>query len=468
MNNLSIKKSLTSIVFLSFFLVACGGESNSSSTPTPTPTPTLPSVNLDKLPIIEIDTLGGTIVDEPKTKTIMIVRELNDEGIETITYQGFAGMEFRGASSQSFDKKSYGVETRNDDDSNLNISLMGFPEENDWVFYGPYSDKSLMRNPLMFSISSDLNRYASRWQYFDLYINEQYQGIYVLLEKMKRDDFRININKLKDNENDGDDVTGGYILKIDKTVGDGNGTGDYNDTISFASNHLSESNKKHHFLYDTPDADEITIEQKNYIQSYLHDFEQALQSATFTDEETGYRKYIDVDTFVDYFILNELGHNVDSYRLSTYLVKDKNAKLAMGPMWDLNLAFGNANYCEGDNVSSWAYRFSAICPGDANPVPFWWQRLLSDPFFSDKVKSRWQTLRLTVLSDEHLAEKIDNIALLLESSKSVPENFSVWGVLGQYVWPNPFVGDSHQEEVLYLKTWLQSRITWLDNNIPAL
>jgi hypothetical protein len=467
MNNLFNNKSLMCVVVLAFFLVACGSDNYSSSQPPPTDVDQ-PLVNLHKLPIVEIDTLGNIIVDEPKVKTMMVVKELNDDGIEIVTYQGFAGLEFRGASSQSFDKKSYGVETRNDDDSNLNTSILGFPEENDWVFYGPYSDKSLMRNPLMFSIASDLNRYASCWQYFDLYINEQHQGIYVLLEKMKRDDFRININKLKESENDGEDVTGGYIIKIDKTVGDGNGTGDYNDTISFASFHLSQRNKKHHFLYDTPDADEITTEQKTYIQSYLHDFEDALQSVNFTDEEVGYRNYIDVDSFVDYFILNELGRNVDSYRLSTYLVKDKNAKLAMGPMWDLNLAFGNANYCEGDNVRTWAYEFSAVCPSDANPVPFWWQRLLSDPYFSDKVKSRWQALRLNVLSDEHSEAKINDISLLLEKSKSVPENFSVWGTLGEYVWPNAFIGESHQQEVDYLKTWLQSRVSWLDNNIPAL
>jgi spore coat protein CotH len=427
------------------------------------------TVNTNQLAIVRIDTLSNTIVDEPKVQTQMRVIQINSEGSEVTTYSGYAGVEFRGASSQSFAKKSYGVETRNADDSNLNTELMGFASENDWVFHGPYSDKSLMRNPLMFSIASDLGRYAPRWQHFDLYINDDYQGIYVLLEKIKRDVARVDISKLKEDENDGEDVTGGYILKVDKTVGDTSGTGNYNDHISFTSDYRSEmGNKQHHFIYDTPDPDEITDQQRTYIQDYIGAFEDALKSADFTDETNGYPAFIDIDSFVDYFILSELGRNVDGYRLSTYLVKDKNQKLAMGPIWDLNLAFGNADYCDGGDYQGWAYQFNSVCPNDNNPVPFWWSRLLADPAFAAKVKSRWQQLRLSTLANNQLLNTVDDMVSTLEESESINRNFDVWDVLGRYLWPNAYVGDTFDDEVQYLKGWLQNRAEWLDDNISEL
>lgn len=421
---------------------------------------------------IEIDTLSNTIVDEPKVQTLMTVTETNSDGEEIVSYEGYAGVEIRGASSQNFAKKSYGVETRNQDDSNLNTPLMGFPEENDWVFHGPYSDKSLMRNPLMFSIATDLGRYAPRWKHFSLSIDDEYKGVYVLLEKIKRDAFRVDISNLKVEDNEGEELSGGYILKIDKTVGEdpnNPGAGNYNDTISFTSDYRSEmGNKEHHFIYDTPKSEEITSAQKAYIQDYVHAFEDALKSDTFTDELSGYRNYIDVDSFVDYFVMGELGRNVDGYRLSTYLVKNKNEKLAMGPMWDLNLAFGNADYCDGGDVTGWAYQFNASCPSDNNPVPFWWGRLLEDPYFSNKVKARWQSLRLGSLADDALETKIDGFATQLEDSGSVDLNFDTWDILGRYLWPNAYVGDTYAEEVLYLKNWLKQRTEWLDDNIASM
>ena len=184
----------------------------------------------DQLAQVFIDTQGLNIVDEPKipsNATLVMA-------LDTI-YKGNMGIEFRGASSQDlFPKKSYGLETWDENNEDINVSLFGMPEEEDWILYGPYSDKSLMRNILIYDLSRDIGQYASRTLFVDVTINEEYQGVYVFMEKLKRDGERIAINKLKDDENLGEDLTGGYILKIDKTAGNNLGEG-YNDLNSFVS-----------------------------------------------------------------------------------------------------------------------------------------------------------------------------------------------------------------------------------------
>ncbi len=147
--------------------------------------------------------------------------------------------------------------------------------------------------------------------------------------------------------------------------------------------------------------------KKEYIQDYVGEFERVLASNIYADPNEGYRKYINVTSFVDFFILNELSRNVDGYRLSTFLQKDKEKKLSMGPIWDFNIALGNANYCNGESVSDWAYEFNNICPGDFWLVPFWWEKLLSDPAFKSEIRNRWNELRLTTISVENIEDIID-------------------------------------------------------------
>jgi len=418
----------------------------------------------NRLPQVVINTNGATIVDEPKINAQMTIT-INED----IDYSGNIGIEIRGSSSQSFPKKQFGFETRDATNEDLDVSLLGFPEEEDWILYAPYSDKALLRNILMYDVSRDIGRYASRAKFVDLTINDSYSGVYVLMEKLKRDDNRININKLKDNENSGEDVTGGYILKIDKASGPNNTL--YTDmnsiTSSFAPNEAN-SGQQIHFLYDTPNQEDITTEQRTYISDYLASFENALASSDFTNPTTGYTAFIDSESFIDYFLLNELSNNVDGYRLSTWLVKDKNEKLKMGPIWDFNLAFGNANYCGGWSTDVWAYKFNERCPGDIWQIPFWWDRLLEDPTFVSELKLRWEELRGGLLSDMAILHKIETYSELLTLSGSIEENFNTWPILGQYVWPNNFVGNSYEEEREYLTNWVSNRLNWLDTEISGL
>ncbi|PCJ94516.1 MAG: hypothetical protein COA50_12205 [Flavobacteriaceae bacterium] len=419
----------------------------------------------DGLPQIRINTKGGTIVDEPK-----IDSEITISIADEVVFEGFIGIEIRGASSQMFPKKAFGLETRDKNNVDLDVSLLGMPEEEDWILYAPYSDKSLMRNMLIYDLSRDMERYASRTVFVDLTVNGQYQGVYVFMEKLKRDGERIDINKLKEDENSGEDVTGGYILKIDKVAGSNLGDG-YNDLNSFTSQHdplNAASGQEINFLYEYPDAEDITTEQKTYISTYVTDFENALASNDYTDESLGYASYIDVNSFIDFFLLNELSNNVDGYRLSTYMQKDKNEKLKMGPIWDFNLGFGNADYCDGGSSNVWAYKFNERCPNDFWQVPFWWDRLLQDPAYVTKLQNRWAILRSSVLSEASILGKIDTYNDALDASGSIDQNFNTWNVLGTYVWPNSFVGNTYNEEIDYLKNWVEDRLIWMDTEINSL
>ena len=459
LNILIIKKS-NFLVFTLFFLSCEDTISNA-------PVELNANSNTSILQFI-IDTKGKEIVDEPKIPATLIIKDSTDT-----LYNGHIGIELRGSTSQIFfDKKSYGVETWDQDGNDIDVALAGLPKEEDWIFYGPYSDKSLIRNALIYDLSNQIGQYATRTRFFEMTLNGDFLGIYLLMEKIKRDKNRVDIEKLKSNDNDSNIISGGYIIKIDKTTGESAGHGDYSEEISFYSkydpNGEEGNDKKIYFLYDVPKPENISKEQKNYIQSYINSFEDALLSNDFSDPKTGYRKFIDVNSFIDFFLLNELSHNPDAYRLSTYMHKNRNGKLKMGPIWDFNIAFGNVNYCRGNDIDNWIYKYNEYCPDDFWLVPFWWNRLLEDPYFADKLKSRWTALRSNQLSDKEIFGKIDFFVSELKSTGAIKKNFERWPVLDQWIWPNAFVGKTYDSEVEYLRIWLTQRLTWLDSNIPSL
>ena len=411
------------------------------------------------LPYIEIDTYSVPIVDEPKIKGFLEIYQ-GEEKLE----EHNIGIEIRGSSSQFFDKKSYGFETWDETGEDLDVSFAGYPEEEDWILYGPFSDKSLIRNVLIYNLSNEIGQYATKTKFYNLEINKQFLGVYVLMEKIKRDKNRVNISKNKP-----EDISGGYIIKIDKPTGDGDS---FNSDIAFMSEYTSAGikgiNKNPVFLYEYPKNEDISSDQKEYIQNYIQDFENALASENFQSEEDGYKQFINTDTFIDFFLLNEISRNVDGYRISTFMNKDKGGKLNMGPIWDFNIAFGNANYCEGELTSGWAMDFNKICPQDGMHVPFWWKRLLEDPDYVLALKQRWSLLRSNQFSNEFIMTIIDDLKLELEKSDASTRNFGKWLILGKYIWPNNFIGNKYSEEIDYLKQWIEKRLSWMDNEIDSL
>lgn len=373
-------------------------------------------------------------------------------------YNGNIGIELRGQSSLTFPQKQYGLETRDAIGNNLDVSLLGMPPENDWILYAPYNDKSLMRNVITYDLSRKMGRWASRGKLCELVLNGVYQGVYVLQEKIKRDTARVNISKLNPADTLGVDITGGYIINIDK------------DPASWYSSVLpnnSLNNQKIRFSCYYPDTVAIMKKQRKYIKDYVDSFEVALNGPNFQDPLIGYAKYISVKSFVDFFIINELSRNVDGYRLSTYLHKEKITKggqLKLGPVWDFNLAFRNANYCSGSNTSGWAYQFNSVCGYDTWQIPFWWDKLVQDTTFKNKLYCRYTELRSTLLDTVQIFHVMDSISALVNQAQV--RHFKRFCVLGTYVWPNPTpFAKTYQEEVRLMKNWIKNRLTWMDANM---
>ncbi len=418
------------------------------------------------LPIFSIQTNQQNIVDDPRiTAELKIFNnddgDLNDLSDTPTGYDGRISIEIRGSSSQRrFLKKSYAFETQNSDGSNNNVSLLGLPEENDWILYGPYSDKSLLRNDILFKLSGDMGQYAPRTRMCELLIDQKYQGVYVLMEKIKRDTHRVNIAKLKDTDNSGDELTGGYIIKIDKTTG--GGTDYWNSHLHFEN----YQNRNVTFQYHYPKDDDITSQQKDYIQNFIHDFETSLASDLFKDSLEGYRKYMDVKSFIDFFLATELAYNVDGYRLSTFLYKDKDSRdslLHIGPVWDFNLAFGNGYDCRGQNTTGFMKDYNKDCESSNFQIPFWWDRLLEDVAFQNELNCRWRALRAGPLHLDTVFQYIDQRTLLLEDAQA--RNFVRWPVLELTLWPNRYHDDTYTGEVTIVKDWIKTRFTWLDENL---
>ncbi|MEJ6695191.1 MAG: CotH kinase family protein [Chitinophagales bacterium] len=460
-NESAFSSDLTARAFLSFGIV----DSSAYYFPNPSWFSIL-VFNSSNLPIVNINTNGQNIPDNNRIVADMGIIYNGVALRNYITdpfneYNGKISIERRGSSSQNFPKKSFSLETQDVLGENNNVSLIDLPVENDWVLYAPYSDKTLIRNVLTYSLGNSLDRYAPRTQLCEVMINNEYQGVYVLTEKIKRDNDRVDIAKLTVNDTIGDDLTGGYILKIDKTT---NGTGyNWDSPIlpPFVSNEVI--NYKLHY----PKENQELPVQAAYIQNYVTTFENALNGVNYLDTLTGYRNYIDVSSFIDFFIMNEVSKNVDGFRLSTYMYKDKDSKggkLTLGPLWDFNLAFGNADYCQGGSSAGWGSDFNTYC-ADQYVIPFWWNKLMTDTTYTNELKCRWDSLRVHQFHTDSIFENIDDLTLNLDESQQ--RNFSKWPVLDTYVWPNNYVGSSYANEMSYLKTWIGERMIWLDDNMPG-
>jgi len=416
------------------------------------------------LPIVVIDTDSIAIPAEPKIHGLMGIiyngpGQVNNISDSLNLYNGHIGIETRGSTSSMFPQQSYGLETRNPDSSNLNVSLFDWPSDNDFILHAPYTDKSLMRNVLTYKLGNELGRWAPRTQFCEVVLNGTYIGVYVMMERIKENPGRVHIDKLNFEDTLGNELTGGYIVKIDKTTGGGE--------IAWTSPYLSQApgNNQIKFQVHEPDLNELHLLQKAYIQDYITDWEVALKISSFTSPINGYKAYIDVASFIDYFLITELSKNVDSYRISTFLHKQRiseGGKLVAGPLWDYNIAWGNADYCQGSLTSGWEINFNDYCGGEWQN-PFWWKRLLEDPLYANDVKCRWTNLRQSVLSDTEILTYIDSMATLL----TVPaqRHYQKWPILGAYIWPNNFIGQTFEEEINYLKTWIQNRTAWMDANM---
>lgn len=429
------------------FVIGCSAD-------TAKPEPKTPEYTVG---IARIDT-HGVVVDEQTDERPWVRVDLEFvEGTvdapagpaDAATWSGHAAIHIRGNSSVGYEKKQYALEIRDESGNDMDASFFGMPEEEDWVLHAPYSDKTLMRNHLMFSWSRAIGRYAPHTRFVELFMEDQggevgpgdYRGLYLLVEKIKRDKNRVNVEKLSAADNSVPEVEGGYLLRRDWIEEEAIETTLFGDEV----------------MVEYPKPDNITSAQWGYIEDYLNDFEAALAR-----KDGSHSDYADLESFADHMLMMELSRNVDAYVLSTYMHKPRGGLLTMGPIWDFNGSLGNADYFESWETEGWHFENPEF-PAD-NPNGFhWYAQLLQDRQFRNLLASRWAEHRADAWSDASLMSDIDMTASLL--SEAQEHNFNRWPVLGEYIWPNDSGAverDSYAEEIDYLKTWLIGRTAWLD------
>ena len=410
------------------------------------------------LPIIIINTdiNPGTgrpseIPDEPKVLATMKIIFRPDGSRNYITdhnnpqylnYDGRIEIEIRGSSSQILPKKPYGLTIlKKDNVTNNNVSILGMPEEHDWILNSIAFDPSLIRNYLSYDLSRNIGNYAARGEYCEVVINGDYKGLYIFMEKLKIDSERINILKMSATDNAAPEITGGYVTKADKDTG--------GDPIAWTmQSYYGWTN----YIHDDPDPWEITSQQNIYIQGQFQSLQKAAtaQNASIVN---GFPSIIDVRSFIDFMLINELASNADGYQYSTYFHKDRNGKLRAGPVWDFDLTYGNDLFQWGfDRSHTNVWQFD----DGGNTGSKFWRDLYNNTTFKCYLTKRWKEMTATngPLNYFVVAEKMDQFSKLI-SEASVREN-KRWGTI-----------PDQSGEITKMKEWLQTRINWINSRLTT-
>ena len=342
------------------------------------------------------------------------------------------GLQIRGRGNSTWDihpKKPYRLKLTDKQ------SLLGMPSSKDWVLLANYSDKSLLRNAMALDLGTRMGfPWSPRSAFVEVYLNERYDGVYQLMENIKVAKDRVNIDELEEADVGADKITGGYLLEVD-----------------FREDGLT----MHSSIDDLPivfqSPEEPAPAQEDYIKGYINEFEAVLHSPGFADPATGYAAYIDVDSFVRWYLVNEVFRNVDANMWSScWMYKPRGGKIFMGPLWDFDLAAGNANYADAFKTEGWHIRNAP-----------WFSRLFEDPAFAARVKLAWNEIKADELPAMFQAITAGSASL----QQPQLNNFQRWPILETYVWPNYSIPGSYAGEITNLKAWLTARIDWIDRQM---
>ena len=331
----------------------------------------------------------------------------------------------RGNSTWEFPKKPFQMKL---DDK---AEFLGMPKDKKWLFLAEYADKTMLRNKIAYEMGyiSNLD-WTPQARFAEVFINGEYNGTYNVTQKVEESNNRVALGDT------------GYLLELDQLE-----RLDFDDVYfeSTATDKFIVNIKEPSLEYDS--------EQYSYIVNLIGDFESALFGANFTSESNGYRQYIDIDSFVDWFLISEITKNVDSMFFSSiYLNVIPGEQIKMGPLWDFDLAFGNVDYADSRYPEGWWVKY--------NP---WYERLFQDPYFVAKVKERFEYFNN---NQDLIINKIDSYSEQLKWAQE--ENDDKWQTMGVFVWPNPVVFDTYQEEVDNMKSWYSTRMSWLESAIDGL
>jgi hypothetical protein len=371
-------------------------------------------------------------------------------GDATLSLRG--GLKVRGSSTNGQPKAHYSLELwGNGNDDDYNAEVLGMPPESDWVLHAPlYFDRALMRNALIYGLSNDVDRWAPHTRFVEVYVADRgapvtagdYVGVYVVMERIKRDDNRVAIEKLEPDQLLEPEVSGGYIFKRDRTASGESGftAGTANGAFEFAQT----------LVWVEPAEDEVVSQQLAWLTSYIDDFAVALSRPDHRHPTTGehYTEWIDQGAWIDHHLLNVLTMNPDALRLSGYLFKDREDKLHAGPIWDFDRTMG----CESDSRASDPTHWDASYYTSDTTYMFehgWYKGLFDDPEFAAAYWDRWRELLDAELSLENILGAVDEMAA--ELVEAGPRNFDKWT-------DYPPRGDGTFEyEVDFLKDWLTVR-----------
>ena len=463
------------------------------------------------LPIIFVDTKQKCL-DNKVTEKIPATMRVLDGTTNNVADSAKGtlydiGIKVRGQSSAMFPKPGYSIEVRDEKGEGTDVSLFGLPPSDDWVLHGPYVDKSMLRNALAYWLFRQAGRYAPRTKHFDLYINGVYRGVYVLVEKIKRGKYRVNVSKLKEDDIAGDSLTGGYLWAFDK-VGTNTGGGGSNNQGGIEAEGFNTSDGLNVILH-YPKKENIQKQQEEYLKKYLNDLEALFKNGKNGD---GYEKYVDLGSALDYVLHQEVTNNGDSYWCSFFLHKPKNktnkdgvyteGKVTLGPPWDFNLAMSNGGMMYGGG-NSWQIESSSKAPQQGGgggmwgggmwgggmgslKAPNWLVQMWKRSDYQNELKKRWAELRSGVWHTKVMDAYLDSMKTYL--TKAAERNFKRWPNLGQ----NSGQGDTDPEpmkycngsgssgmkmgmggnnantwegEVEHLRTKMKERMQWMDQKL---
>ena len=403
------------------------------------------------LPVVIVNTFGRQI-SESWTEGYALIVEPGEAGRVRLTdephYIGKTAFKRRGSSTGGRQKLSFTFEARNSEGDDKDVEIFEFPEESDYVMYGPYNfDRALMRNALMYELSNRSGRWAARPRFVECYLHTRagpissasYWGVYVFMEKIKRNSGRVDIAKLTEQDNAEPDVSGGYIMKVDRPdPGDSGLTGAGGLTLRWVE----------------PKEREKTTQQATWLRNYCNRLRSSLNANTIIANDGD---YIDVGSWIDHHILNVYPKNVDAFRLSGYMFKDRGGPLQMGPIWDFDRTMGCADDGRAADPRSWNnsggdggtryFQFGWYSPLFGNQPP------VGDSAWARAYRARWNELRRGPLGNEEVMALIDEWGAML--NEAATRNFNKWtGVRPRF--------GSFQGEVNHLKTWLTNRGNWMD------
>ncbi len=416
-----------SALFALILLNGCGSGTDGSSSAA------LQSVSVEEaaqaLPLLSLSTDGGVDITSKEVYLPGTYALKDEKGLVLVS--GVTEVKGRGNYTWGFPKKPYHIKLA------ANTSLLGMPANRHWVLLANYVDKTLLRNDITFQMSRQIGmEYTPRSTFVDVELNGVYQGVYQLTEHVRIAPDRVNIPELKAGDVDPARITGGYLIEVDETRGE-----------AFCFDSLRSGMT---FCLKNPEKllEAGWEDKRAYIEGYIAQTEDAIFAPDFADPVTGYAAYLDVDSAVNYYLINELVKNADgALRRSTFLAKKRGGKLTFGPLWDFDLALGNYQG-PGAETSDWLIRSAP-----------WFERMFQDPAFEAKVKAKWALLKSSgQLKD--IVTYIDQRAFYL--SKVQARNFQTWDILFVIVWPNPVATGSYAGEVTVMKDWLRARIAWMD------